>query len=258
MNGGQRMRLKITYGIQTGMNKNICEDALLCGDVIVSNRTETFYCNTPITIAICDGVGGNAGGEKASSFVLTKVQEITDIKSSEDLKARLIRINEALISYGLTTREQEKMATTLTGVFLQDEHIYLAHCGNTRLYTIKGNYLKQMTIDHSTYQWLLSLGKFDEAEGCNKSEILSAFGGGSSNYISKLSVEEIFGKGMPDTVIITSDGIHDYVSEDAMEEIIIANDSEEKVDKLISQAINNGSFDDCTVVIIEKVKEDEL
>jgi len=249
---------KITYKIQTGKNKTVCEDALYDGKKVISEAHGCRYVQTPTIICVADGVGGNAGGEKAASFVLTKMQEISTIKSSEDLKTILFSINDDLISYGLNIRGQEKMATTLTGVFFQDEHIYLAHCGNTRLYTIKGNYLKQMTVDHTTYQWLLSHGKFNEAEACNKSEILSAFGGGSSNYVSKLSVEEIFEKGIPDIVIITSDGIHDYISEDMMEEIIIANDREGIVNKLISHAVNNGSCDDCTVVIIEKVKDDEL
>ena len=247
------MKLKITYRIQTGKNKIVCEDAVYDGFRVVTNGCTCCYGNTPLMICVADGVGGNAGGEKASSFLLSNVGKIENMVNIENLQEELLRINDELILYAKGIDGQQMMATTFTGIFFQDEKVFLAHCGNTRLYEVKGRFLKQITTDHSTYQWLISNGNYDAAENCNKSEILSAFGGGKCNYIERMYVEEIFSKAIPSKMLLTSDGIHDYLDEDELEEIITEDDSIKVVNKLVTKALQNGSCDDCTVVIIEKM-----
>lgn len=245
------MRFQVTYRVQRGKHKEVCEDAFLCGNQIAYEGSGILFAKSPVMICVGDGVGGNAGGSKASRFVMDEVRKLDEIRSSEDLKERLVEINERLLAYAEQHAGQDKMATTLTGVLLQEEKGYLAHCGNTRLYVTKGSYLKQITEDHTTYQWLMSNGNQSAAEVCNRSEILGAFGGGKSSYLNKLYVENVFEKGIPHKMLLTSDGIHDYVGEDEMESIVSGLEAEEAVDKLIENALQNGSGDDCTVAIIE-------
>ena len=71
-------------------------------------------------------------------------------------------------------------------------------------------------------------------------------------YIERLSVDKIFDRGFPKKIILTSDGIHDYVSDDEMEDIIMGFDAEIAVEKLIDVSLKNGSCDDCTIVILER------
>ena len=56
----------------------------------------------------------------------------------------------------------------------------MIHCGNSRIYSLQGNFLKQVTEDQTTYQWLMATGNIEAAEHCNKSEIRGAFGGGAT------------------------------------------------------------------------------
>lgn len=249
------MKFRITYKVQTGKNKSICEDSLYDGYEVVSDKKGSVCVETPIKMCVADGVGGNAGGEKASKYVLQRVQEIECFDSIENLRSELVRINVELLTYARESEKLDDMATTFTGIFINEEKVYLAHCGNTRLYVMKGNYLKQITEDHSTYQWLISSGNQSAAESCNKSEILSAFGGGKSSYLDKLYVTEVFERGIPNRMVLTTDGIHDYVSEDEMEDIISAFQAEEVVEKLVAASVEHGSSDDCTVAIIEKVED---
>lgn len=54
-------------------------------------------------------------------------------------------------------------------------------------------------------------------------------------------------------LIVTSDGIHDHVSIDEMEDIYCAADAKmEFCKKLIEQAVENGSMDDISVVVLNK------
>lgn len=123
--------------------------------------------------------------------------------------------------------------------------------GNTRLYSLQGNYLKQMTVDQTTYQSLICRGDFEAAECCNKNEIYGCFGGGDEKFVKSLRIESIFQDGFPRIVLITSDGVHEYVSIDDMEDTINAEiEDAEIVESLVCLAEKNGSTDDKTVVMI--------
>ena len=66
--------------------------------------------------------------------------------------------------------------------------------------------------------------------------------------LSKLYVEEC----QPFTLaVLTSDGIHEYVNLDTIEDIINGEENlEEKCSMIVQKAIDNGSEDDVSVVII--------
>lgn len=111
------MNFKITYKIQTGKNKTVCEDALYDGKEVVAEACACKYVQTPMMICIADGVGGNAGGDKASVFLLQNISKLYSVESSEMLRNRLLEINDELLKFAKNTEQQEKMATTFTGVF---------------------------------------------------------------------------------------------------------------------------------------------
>ena len=130
---------------------------------------------------------------------------------------------------------------------------YLIHAGNTRLYVMQGSYLKQLTTDHTTYNWLMECGQYEAAETCRKSEINCCFGGGTQRYANRLIVEKVFGKYFPDTFLLTSDGIHDFVSLDCMEDALSSSDSDSEAAQIITDtARKNGSTDDTTIIILRR------
>ena len=56
------------------------------------------------------------------------------------------------------------MATTFTAMIISAEKGIFAHAGNTRICQLNGSYLKQLTDDHTMYQYLLDTGNFEGAE----------------------------------------------------------------------------------------------
>ena len=231
--------------VKRGIYKSICDDTCLVDTQIINDGSATVFCTPPTRIYLCDGVGGNAGGRDASMFVCSHI--------SDDFLA----LNEALIHYGRRIGEPN-MATTLTGLIFDERGITLVHAGNTRLYSLRGGFLNQITSDQTTYEWLKRIGNTEGAEACNRSEILCAFGGGKLDYLRHLVVQEVFSDRIPKTLILTTDGIHDYLTEDQMEYILCgALMPEEKINLLIKEAEQNGSQDDCSAVILSLNSESE-
>lgn len=198
-------------------------------------------------MAVADGVGGNNAGAVASQFVAE------ELGKCDHMIKNLTEINRKLIECSRADEAFAGMATTLAMVDFTEDSAKITYVGNTRVYAIvNGKYLKQLTRDDTTLEYLLATGQLDSftAESFErKNEITACFGAGSP-VLLKLKQIDISGQ---DTLIVTSDGIHDYVSIDEMEDIYCAADDKvEFCKKLIDQAVENGSVDDASVMVLNK------
>lgn len=231
--------MRITYSVTKGIHKVCCEDTARIGDAILNDTMGELELTTPATIALCDGVGGNAGGQEASGFVCT------------NLCKELQELNSRLIAYGKQLGKPT-MATTITALFFEENGNTLVHAGNTRLYAYRGGFLNQITTDQTTYEWLKSIGNTEGAEACNRSEIRCAMGGGNPDYLKSLVMERVFERKVPKLLMLTTDGVHDYMSQDEIEEILAEEGSMgDKIGKIVELAAAHGSEDDRSVIVIE-------
>ena len=230
-----------------GEGKEISEDAVLVGRQLFSDTTDISDVPDDGFVCVADGVGGNSAGEEAAAFVLNA---LTNSGWDDDsvLREKLMKINRQLIAQSTEDPSRRNMATTLSGICVKGEELKLLHIGNTRIYVMQGHYLKQLTSDHTVYNWLKSLGRSDEAEACNKNEITSCFGGGNEKLIQKLQILPV---NTAKTLLITSDGIHEYVSIDDLEDILNSDiPNSEKCTAIREAALLAGSMDDMTAVLI--------
>lgn len=251
--------MKIYAAMDRGLGKEVCEDEVLLGHTILSEgemswnpRDDKFF------LAIADGVGGNHGGANASFFVLEKIRN--DAKDSFNailLEEFLKGCNKDLIRYASKVPECENMATTLTGLLFDNKNTFLFHVGNTRACALNGSFLRQLTEDHTNVSSMVSMGLLTKEEALKRPDanvINSCFGNADENYASKLTVKDISEEiGTKKPLILTSDGIHDYLSEDEMEEILSVELSvPQKLRILIEKSRDKGSVDDISVIWVER------
>jgi len=246
--------MKVFVYSKKGNGKNVCEDAAMVAGTVISDSYFEIQTEQTHTVAIADGVGGNAGGECASRYVLDKLNAISMVDmSTEYLKQFMDGINRELLHYASTISGKENMATTLTGLILTLDKGYIFHVGNTRVYGLQGNYLKQLTEDQTTYQRLLNVGQIEAAEKCNKNEITHCLGGGNAQYGSAVFVKEYDKLNAYKRLLLTTDGIHEYVSIDELEDFVSGEVSETTMEILADKAKENGSSDDQTIIIIDRM-----
>lgn len=236
----------IYIATECGASHSASEDSVLIGnEVLVDTRSTAAFPQLGF-ICVADGVGGNCGGAKASNYICEALAEAEGLHP-DMLQEYLFEENQALIKLSKATPEYSNMATTLSGVYVVDGEIFLLHVGNSRVYAKQGKYLKQLTSDHTTYNWLMSTGSAEAAQKCNKSEITNCFGGGNESLISKLSVTRI--QDFP-CLLLTSDGVHEYVDIDQLESILNSESTGvEKCNQILALAREAGSTDDKTVIL---------
>ena len=229
---------------QIGIGKAENEDRMILGRSVIAGGSFVTDVESGI-VAVADGVGGNNAGAVASHFVATRLSK-TDTVGLELLS----QINTNLITLSQSSPQYSSMATTLSGVQLADAKTLVFHIGNTRVYALQGGkYLKQLTADDTTLNYLITSGQLSPEEAENfdkKNEIIACFGGGTpALFKAKISNAEI-----ASPIMLTSDGIHDYLSTDELEDVIDEYGiSLQACEKLIELARSNGSTDDASVIM---------
>lgn len=241
------------YAMTEKGDHNENEDRILINDTIVSAGTFEAKCDSNLKICVADGVGGNNAGAIASSFVCESLKTIVPSGKND-----LVDINSQLLTKSTENANYNGMATTLSGICISDEKASSFHIGNTRIYVFQGNYIKQITEDHTSVNWLVKTGKLSKKEAetyDRRNEITACFGGGNPVLINYLVFEES-NEALSNAkrIILTSDGVHEYVSVDELEDVL-NNEALEPISmckEIINLAKAIGSTDDKSIVIIDR------
>lgn len=229
---------------------------------LIRERNEDSYAvvendNSDILYVVCDGIGGNKAGDIASAEVVKTVSKLfkttKSFKSSKDVKKFILNaINEAnnvILDLGNKFFEFYGMGTTITGVLITGKNAYSFNVGDSRVYGIKDQKIKQLTVDDTLVNFLVEQGKITKEEAKThpkRSHLIKAIG--ISQYIdvpvNKLDFYDYF--------IICSDGLYSMVDDEKLLKIITSKDKlEKKTEKLVHEALMNGGFDNITVINVE-------
>lgn len=134
-----------------------------------SNEDAFGYSIEDGVYVVCDGMGGAAAGEIASSIA---VDEILRILSSRDRSASLPRIaesavctaNEAIFSRSQRNPRLSGMGTTLVSLVVEESHVWVLNVGDSRCYRLRNGLLEQLTLDHSLVEEQVRLGRMSPHE----------------------------------------------------------------------------------------------
>lgn len=248
--------MKVYLKTCKGTGKTSSDDRVLVGNEVFT-EIESAALITHGCIAIADGVGGNQAGDVAAEMVCRAVRDSLILDNN-----CFVEINRHLVEQGKQNDAYRDMATTLSGVQFSDcGDMLLFHVGNTRVCSIQAKkYLSQLTEDDTVVNYLVKCGKLTEEEALsypNRNEITACFGGGKETLL-RMSLSYLPANEFTH-LLITSDGVHEYLSIDDMEDIIMDADGDwsNVVNTLIAEAQAHGSNDDCSALIVDcTVKED--
>lgn len=142
------------------------------------------------------------------------------------------------------------MGTTLVAAVADENTLYVANVGDSRLYLVRDR-IRQVTRDHSYVEELVSLGRLERGskDYKDKKNIITRAVGTED----KLLVD-FFEVGLEpgDFILMCSDGLSNMLEDVEMEEIVGSDlELEEKAEKLITVANDNGGKDNIAVVLVD-------
>lgn len=170
-------------------------------------------------LVLADGMGGGEDGKIASSLsidcCIEKFSSIKNIDSKTPdeidkiLRQTILEANENVLNYA-HSKNIKKIGTTLTIVLIIRNLFYIGHVGDSRVYMIDSNEVKQLSDDHSVVEVLKRSNFKDKVDKYSKNILAYALG-------KELNENNIFTKydHLPkkSELLICSDGFWDSVNE---------------------------------------------
>lgn len=207
---------------------------------------------------VCDGMGGANGGNIASEIACgvytEKVKENFSIDTDENIiRSAITSANTAVYEVASTSDELKGMGTTLVSVLIRaDGQITAANVGDSRLYGITKDGIKQITRDHSYVQYLVDMGQItlNEAKKASIRNIIIRSIGNEAQTTPDfftLNISEY------EYLLLCSDGLSNCVSNELILKTVneLGCNTEECAEELIKLANEGGGNDNITALVIK-------
>ena len=259
--------IKVYAGIRLGHGKatqgRVCDDRILLGHRIGDMGYYEYDTEGDSTIvAVSDGVGGCNSGWKAAEVALNEVANWPEtlVKDEDALKNAFLQVNQKVVTESFSLPEYEGMAATLSVLLISDTHTRVLHVGDSRVYHI-GNvqgcdFFGQVTEDQNCLQlWMkekqyrsFSMNDLKKYDGWER--IISYVGMPETDFVERMCMIDIVNsKG---TYIVTSDGVHDFIEDELIQMVLKEEGNrEDKLKKILDIAVENGSCDDQSIIVVE-------
>ncbi len=225
-----------------------------------SNEDAFGYSVEHGVYVVCDGMGGAAAGEVASSLAVDEMLHRLTVCATSPLPAPrpLIDDAESAVAAANTTisrRSQSSqnlsgMGTTLVALIAQDRHAWIVNIGDSRGYHMRSGQLQQITLDHSLVEEQVRLGRMDRREADRspfRNVITRALGTQSSVTPDVFELESEPG----DLYLLCSDGLTRELSDTRIESLLRQDLPLPDLCALLVEAANDaGGHDNITCLLV--------
>lgn len=261
--------IKIFSITDKGLEREHNEDYhLFCGDI--SKDEWSFFENKIVfnlgslgsLLVLADGMGGMNAGEVASKLAVEEVQEYFRLNVSKLQQIEISKIekflmdsikhaNTKLINHQKRNPETEGMGTTMVVVWILENQLYLAWCGDSRCYiSNQKSGLQQISRDHSHVQELIDRGKLTKEQAFyhpDSNIVTQSLGDIKHPPKSDFKKQELF---QDDRVILCSDGLNSMLQDNQILKVIQENPKISDCGQALINAANQAGGHDNTTIII--------
>ncbi len=224
------------------------------------NEDRMGYCYTRDSglFALADGMGGHPEGEVASQLALQTLAAMFQRDSKPTLPDPMRFLNEAIIAahhqllrYATQKALIDTPRTTVVACLLQGNAAYWAHCGDSRLYMVRGDKLIARTRDHSYSELQETMAQVvPMGEKFNRNVLFTCLGSPGKPVVDTVG-PLLMQAG--DRLLLCSDGLWGTVTDAAITEELSKNAISDAVPELVEQALRNGGAksDNVSVLAVE-------
>jgi protein phosphatase len=226
------------------------------GRVRSANEDSHSLCTEAGLFVVCDGMGGAAAGEIASQTAVATLTEklcgtSTDIPR-QALESAIEEANRRVFSRAEREPSLHGMGTTLVSLLVREDHVWIAHVGDSRCYRYRAGALERMTQDHSLVDEQVRLGQMTPAEAEMsplRNVITRAIG---TREAVTPEIQEIAAQ-PGDLFLLCSDGLTKEVSEARLAELLheAPSDLQALCQRLIQSANDAGGSDNVTAIVVK-------
>ena len=206
---------------------------------------------------VCDGMGGAAAGEIASSLAVDEVLRLLSERSRngrapfpDAAEQAVIAANEAIFSRAQRNRRLSGMGTTLVALAAEEHHVWVLNIGDSRGYRLRKGRLEQLTLDHSLVEEQVRMGRMSHSEALRsplKNVITRALG--TQNQVTPDVFELEAEPG--DLFLLCSDGLTRELPDEVIESLLSKSLAlKDLCASLVNAAKKAGGHDNITCLLV--------
>lgn len=204
---------------------------------------------------VADGMGGHQAGDYASRFAIEHL--VSYLKQHgqgnivPELRQGILTVNAELYKRSMEESFLRGMGTTLVAASIEDNTLYVANIGDSRLYLYREHSMVQITRDHSFVEEMVARGQMNRNshDYFEKKNIITRAVGTDSRVTADFFEEVLQPE---DMILMCSDGLSNMVSERDMERCLSQNISlQQKTEQLVDMANEHGGKDNITALLVD-------
>ncbi|MFN3708199.1 PP2C family protein-serine/threonine phosphatase [Microcella sp.] len=221
-----------------------------------AHNEDSYLADVPL-FAVADGMGGHLHGDRASDAVVRRLQAAAtgDFVGRDEISDALHRATWDIHDLD---DEQRGIGTTVTGAALSCDddgaRFTVFNVGDSRVYAFARNDLRQVTVDHSLVQELVTAGELaaEDAEAHPEANVITRAVGFSLEPEIDF-VDLPLETGM--RILICSDGLTKEVPHERLRLHLAARlSARETANALLDAALAQGGRDNITLIVIDVVR----
>ena len=199
---------------------------------------------------VADGMGGHQGGEVASGITTEHFLDLGEVATVEQLEQAVIDANTKIRERGAAEKGLDGMGTTVVAIAVLPTnepggplHLAAANVGDSRLYLLENETLRQVSIDHSLVEELVRAGQLTEHEALRhpqRNVVTRALGADSNVDVDTWVLRAQVGQ----RYLLCSDGLVNEVPNGEVSKVLANTaDPQEAVGILVDKANEAGGRD---------------
>lgn len=235
------MKFRVASHSSVGKRRKVNEDSLICLD------SERLW-------AVADGMGGHSRGDYASRLITEKLSKYREHRmpgvNIAALESILEECNGQLVEEAAKIRGATIGSTVATLVKSKDS-VFCIWSGDSRIYRLRNNLLKQLTVDHNYGSIIADSDIFNPIKMIEVNpELLTQAIGGANDLCIEYSW---FRHCANDLYLICSDGLHGEISNSDLKKILVENSNRvsKARDMLVDAVYSTEARDNISFIILQ-------
>jgi PPM family protein phosphatase len=205
---------------------------------------------------VCDGMGGAAGGEVASSLAVEEVlralsERGADVALPRAAEEAVCAANRAIYSRAKRNPRLTGMGTTLVALVVEGNSAWVLNVGDSRCYRVRDGRLEQLTLDHSLVEEQIRVGRMSRHEALRsplRNVITRAVG--TQDCVTPDCFQ--FEARSEDIFLLCSDGLTRELPDNILAELLVEGGPvEERARRLVDAANKAGGQDNITCIVVQ-------
>ncbi|HMG87165.1 MAG TPA: Stp1/IreP family PP2C-type Ser/Thr phosphatase [Terracidiphilus sp.] len=206
---------------------------------------------------VCDGMGGAAAGEVASTIAVDEILRLLTHRSGEKetslpdaAQSAICEANEAIFTRAQRNHRLSGMGTTLVALATREQRVWVLNVGDSRCYRLRKGNLEQLSRDHSLVEEQVRLGRMTPREALHsplRNVITRALG--TQSQVTPDVFE--FDAEPGDLFLLCSDGLTRELSDSVIQDLLNKDQSlETQSARLVDAAKKAGGHDNITCLLV--------